>query len=105
MRSDEFNQNTAERVRHVNNEPKLVPAQIEDGAVIADKVDSRAELSFHVGWAAPPCLARGGKPQADWTLGPRMTLPELFKRPTGDHLHVSCLSRHQNGDKAYYRHG
>jgi hypothetical protein len=91
MGSDELHQNTAECVRHMDDQPILVSAEIEDDAIVADEINSRSELSFDIRRTAPLGLLRCGEPQADRLFSLRMTLPKLLERSPGDHLH-SALS-------------
>jgi hypothetical protein len=85
--SDEFHEKPAESVRQVSNKPILVSTEVEDHAVVADKVNGTAELPFDVVWTLPSCLAGNRKPDADRPLGLRVTVPEFLQGPAGDHLH------------------
>ena len=99
MGADEFHQNAAEGIRHVNDQPVLVAAEAEDHAIVADEIDHRAELPLHLGGAAPPRLACDGEPDADRPFGLAVALPELLQCPAGDHLHAGNIPCHQFGDK------
>jgi CreA protein len=103
MRPNELHEQSAEPVRHVGNKSVLVPAEIEDHAVVPDKIDAAAKLPFDVIWAFPPRLAGERKPDADRPLRLRVTLPELLQGPAGDHLHRQSLPCHQFGDKGLPR--
>jgi hypothetical protein len=100
MGSNELHEQPAEPVRHVNDQSVLVATEVEDLAVVADEVNAPAELPFDLVWALPARLTGDGEPDADRSLGLRMTLPEFLQRPAGDHLHgrrlIPC---HQFGDK------
>jgi hypothetical protein len=98
MSSDEFHQYAPESVRHVHDQPILVPAEIKDDAIIGNEIDGRAELSLHIDGATPFPPSRCSEPKTDRSFRLRVTLPKLFQRPTSDHLHAPFLSRHQNGD-------
>ena len=52
-RADEFDQDAAERVRDVDDQPIFVAAEIEDDAVVTEEIDGRAELSLDVARTAP----------------------------------------------------
>ena len=56
MGSDELHQHTPERKRDVDDQPILVAAEIEDGPVVAYKIDSAAELPLDLGRLDPLCL-------------------------------------------------
>jgi hypothetical protein len=92
MRPDEFHQHATECVRHVDDQPVLVAAEVEDHAVVADEIDRGAELPFDGIGVAPASLARQRKPCTDRPFGLRMALPELLQRPAGDHLHGNRIS-------------
>jgi hypothetical protein len=100
MGSNELHEQAAEPVRHVNDQSVLVATEVEDHAVVADEVNASAELPFDLVWALPARLAGDGEPDADRSLGLRVTLPEFLQRPAGDHLHARrSISCHQFGDK------
>ena len=87
MRSDELHQDTAECVRDVDDQPILISAEIEDDAIVADEINRRSELSFHVRGVAPLGFLRCGEPQANRLFGLRMKLPKLLESSPSDHLH------------------
>jgi hypothetical protein len=88
MRPDEFDQRATERIRDVDDQPIFVAAEVENHPVVANEVDSCAELPFDVVRISPTPFARNGEPSANWALGLRMMFPELLQRPAGDHLHA-----------------
>src|SRR5712691_6855403 len=99
MRSDELYQHTAERVRRVDDKTVFVAAEIENHAIVADKINSGAELAFDVIRVAPPCVGDKSEPGADRPFSLRMTLPELPERAASNHLHGTSLPCHHFGEK------
>ena len=87
MGSNKLHQDAAERVRSANDEPVLVPAEIENDPIITNEVGGRPKLSFDVIRSTPSPSPRHSKPCSDRTFGLRVALPELFERPASDHLH------------------
>src|SRR5262245_38411512 len=100
MGSDEFDQHAAKRVRDVNDQSILVPAEIEDNAIVTYEVDGATELTLDIARALPPCLCNHCVPCARWTFRLPMSLPELLERSASDHLHKAWIACHQIGDKA-----
>jgi hypothetical protein len=96
MCSDEFHEHAAECVGNVHDQPILVAAEVEDHAVVADEIDSRAELPLDIVRIAPPTFARQREPSADRPLGLRVALPELLQCSAGDHLHEEEISMSPN---------
>jgi hypothetical protein len=78
MCSDEFHQYTPKWIGDVHHQPIFVSAEVENSAVISDKVYGGTEASFDIGWTAPFSLGDHGKPSAERTLSLGVTLPELF---------------------------
>jgi len=96
MGADEFHQRAAECVRHMDDQPIFVAAEVEDHAVVADEIDGRAELPLDIVRTAPARLARQREPRADRPLGLRMALPEFLQGSAGDHLHRGEISMSPN---------
>jgi hypothetical protein len=44
MGSDELHEHSTEPVRHVHDQPVLVPPEVENRAVVADEIDATAKL-------------------------------------------------------------
>jgi len=84
MGSNEFHEHPAKLVGHVDDQPVLVAAEIENQAVVGNEVDIRAELLFHIVWTFPARLADNCEPDADRSLRPPVALPELLQRPASD---------------------
>jgi hypothetical protein len=47
MSADELHEHAAESIRHVNDQPVFVPAEIEDHSVVANEIDGVAELPLY----------------------------------------------------------
>jgi hypothetical protein len=88
MRSDEFHQNAAERVRHVNDEPIFVSADIKYDPVVGNEIDRCAECPLYVCRALPPRSVDDSKPSSNWTFSLRVALPEHPWSAASDHLHA-----------------
>jgi hypothetical protein len=100
MGSDELHKQAAEKIGHVDDKSIFIAAQIENHAIVADKVDGRAELPFDLVRISPLLPAGDGKPYADRLLGLRVASPEFLQRPASNHLHgCEAVSCHQFGDK------
>jgi hypothetical protein len=84
---NEFDQDAAEIIRHVRNQPVFISTEVENHAVIADEIDSGTELTFQVIRAIPTRLGCNRKPSATGSFGLRVSLPELLERLPSDHLH------------------
>jgi hypothetical protein len=46
--ADELHEHAAESIRHVNDQPVFVPAEIEDHSVVANEIDGVAELPLYL---------------------------------------------------------
>jgi hypothetical protein len=77
-------------------QPIFVAAEVKDHAVIADEIDSRAELPLDIVRIAPARLARQCEPRADRPLRLRMALPEFLQGSASDHLHRCEISMSPN---------
>jgi len=58
MSADELHKHAAESIRHVDDQPIFVAAEIEDHSVVAHEIDGVAELLFYLGRIGPTCLSR-----------------------------------------------
>src|SRR5262249_54673612 len=102
MGPDEFDQHTAESVRHMNDQSAFVASKIEDNAIVSNEINRRSELTLDIAWALPPRLRDNRIPRARRSFGLAMPLPELLKRPASDHLHPARISCHQIGDNGQH---
>jgi hypothetical protein len=89
MRADKFHENAVVRVIHdVGNQAILVPADIEDDPVVANKVDVGPEGGLDLVWLSPAFLQNQLVPPAERPLRPGVFFPELPQRSLGHNLHV-----------------
>ena len=79
MVADKLHEKTAECEGHVDDQPILVAAEIEDHPIVADEIDGGPELALYVGGICPVRRGRNGQPCADRILRPRGENAELSK--------------------------
>jgi hypothetical protein len=87
VRSDEFHQDAAECVGHVNDQPIFVAAKVEDDAVVGNEIDSRTEFSLNVCGPLPSRPVDRSEPGTNRSFGLQVTLPERLQGAARDHLH------------------
>src|SRR3954451_16967296 len=83
----------------MDDQTKFVPAKIKNDAIVAHKVDRRAELTLDIAGALPTCLGGDREPSTNWAFSLPMPLPELLECPASDDLHRQRIACHQFGDK------
>src|SRR6516164_1066428 len=76
----------------MHHQPILISTEVEDDAIIANEIHTPTELAFDVGRFLPLRLAGYGEPDADRSLGLRVTLPEFPQSLARDHLHGRSLN-------------
>ena len=85
--SDKLHQNATKRIGHVNHQAIFGAPEVEDDPIVTQEIHGAAELTLDLRWIRPMRSDCNREPGSDGTLGMRMTRPELFERPPGDHLH------------------
>jgi hypothetical protein len=64
MVADKLHEKTAECEGHVDDQPILVAAEIEDHPIVAHEIDGGPELALYLGWVRPVRRGRNGQPRA-----------------------------------------
>ena len=82
MRTDKLDEAGFELVGKVDDKAILVPADVEDGSVISDKVHIISERSFQVRRPTPLSFGNDLIPGAEWCLGLRVSFPNSRRQST-----------------------
>jgi hypothetical protein len=87
MRTDKLDEAGFELVGKVDDKAILVPADVEDGSVISDKVHIISERSFLVRRPTPLSFGNDLITGAEWCLGLRVSFPKDLKCLPGYYIH------------------
>src|SRR5689334_17978944 len=83
-----FDEDELDAVLHPDDEPVLVPPDVEDDPSVAHQIGRTIE-PLHIGWALPFGLFDLFEPSQEWLLGVLavVPVPQLSELRPGDDLH------------------
>jgi hypothetical protein len=88
MKTDKFHENARKLIRHVDDQPILVPTDIENEPIVTNEVHGCYELVLHVNWTLPLRSCNYRKPRPKRTLRLRMPFPKLLQAAASNHPHL-----------------
>lgn len=91
MSTHELDEHPFKPICDVNDQAILVPTDIENDPVVADKIDSFPKTVFDVLGSRPFRLVDERVPCAKGRFGLVMPCPELSQRSFSDDLHAECM--------------
>jgi hypothetical protein len=103
VRADKLHQHALESISDMRDEPILVSGNVEDDAIIGDKVHCVPEVRLYVGGPIPARLPDIGKPCFERSARLRLTMPEGPQCGLRDDIHFINLGRSRLGSKSSRR--